>query len=72
MFYAMADETPIVDSLASSATAPAEVSVDGMTVRERPVSDQIAADKYRRATKGFSRPGFGLGFQKGIPHGGAF
>lgn len=65
----MATESDIQRQIETNAQAAAEVSVDGTTTKEHSLPDQIAADRYVRATKAFRRAGAGLCIQKIIPHG---
>lgn len=43
----MADDT-IGELIDSTATVPAETTIDGSTVKEQPLPDLIAADRYRK------------------------
>jgi hypothetical protein len=43
-----AELTP--ESIAEAATEPASVNVDGQSATAHPIPDQIAADKYQKAT----------------------
>lgn len=67
----MADET-LNDAIANAATAPAEISIDGQTVREQPLSEQIKTDKYTRANAALKNGLPGFVFGKMRPHGGAY
>jgi hypothetical protein len=64
----MADElTP--EKIAENAADPKRVTIDGSTVEQHSIGDQIAADKYRAskaAVKGAKR---GLNISKFVPPG---
>jgi hypothetical protein len=52
----MAEPTEIsVDAIKQSAVAPASISIDGSTVTERSISEQIQADRYAKATQAAAR-----------------
>jgi len=65
----MARQTDIETQLEANAQAAAEVTVDGTTTKEHPLTESIAADKYTRANRARRRPGSGVTFQKIVPHG---
>mgnify|MGYP000921213360 CR=1 FL=1 len=65
----MPDKTTTEAGIESSAAQAASVSVDGTQTVEHRLTEQIAADKYLRATRGRRRPGAGVIFQKIVPHG---
>lgn len=65
----MPEKTTTETGIETSAAQAASVSVDGTETVEHRLSDQIAADKYLRATRGRRRPGAGITFQKIVPHG---
>lgn len=66
---AMPEKTTTEQGIETSAAQAASVDVDGTKTTEHPLPDQIAADKYLRATRGRRRPGAGAIFQKIVPHG---
>jgi len=66
---AMADKSDIELQIEANAAGAASVSVDGTQTTEHSLPDQIAVDKYLRATRGRRRPGAGITFQKIVPHG---
>lgn len=65
----MADDATRLQSIQDSAAGPASISIDGQSTSEHPLPDQIAADKYVRATNAFKKAGSGILFQKLRPHG---
>ena len=62
----MAEE--IEDAIREAAQQPAEVSVDGQTVKQQPLRDQIEADRYL-ASKSAAKKGLGVRKTKVIPPG---
>lgn len=46
----------ISDALQSKALEPASVSVDGQSVAQRSIGDQVAADKYSRSIDALTSP----------------
>ena len=57
------------DPIAESAAGPQHITIDGRSTSEHALSEQIAADKYRRANAASGRRGFGIQVAKLIPHG---
>lgn len=57
-------------TIRENAAAPAEASVDGQTVRQHPLRDQIAADRYL-ASKQAAKKGLGIKLTKIVPPGAA-
>ena len=62
----MAEE--IEDAIREAAQQPAEVSVDGQTVKQQPLPDQIEADRYL-ASKEAAKKGLGVRMKKVVPPG---
>lgn len=61
--------TAVSAALVTSASGPAEATVDGATVRQQPIRDLIEADRYLRSKCAASGPNFGLRFTKLIAPG---
>ena len=58
------------DSIRENAQGPAEASVDGQTVRQQSLKDQIAADRYLASKETAKKPGLaGVKFCKLVPPG---
>ena len=62
----MAEE--LEDAIREAAQQPAEASVDGQTVRQQPLPDQIEADRYL-ASKAAAKQGLGVRLTKVVPPG---
>lgn len=62
----MPDE--IANAIREAAQQPAEVSVDGQTVKQQPLRDQIEADRYL-ASKEAAKRGLGVRMTKVVPPG---
>ena len=62
----MAEE--IENAIREAAQQPAEVSVDGQTVEQHPLKDQIEADRYL-ASKEAAKKGLGVRMTKVVPPG---
>jgi len=62
----MADE--LENAIREAAQQPAEVSVDGQTVKQQPLPDQIEADRYL-ASKDAAKKGLGVRMTKVVPPG---
>ncbi len=62
----MAEE--IENTIREAAQQPAEVSVDGQTVKQQPLPDQIEADRYL-ASKDAAKKGLGVRMAKVVPPG---
>jgi hypothetical protein len=58
----------IEDAIREAAQQPAEVSVDGQTVKQQPLPDQIEADRYL-ASKDAAKKGIGVRMTKVVPPG---
>ncbi|MBU0637687.1 MAG: hypothetical protein KKB50_02390 [Planctomycetes bacterium] len=56
------------DAIREAAQQPAEVSVDGQTVKQQPLPDQIEADRYL-ASKNAAKKGIGARMTKVVPPG---
>jgi hypothetical protein len=65
----MADLNDIQAAIATNATGPKRVSVDGVSSEQHPIQDQIAAAQYTAGEDGASKPNRGLRFTKMIPAG---
>lgn len=69
----MASETDTaLSNLDASAAGPASMSVDGQSVQEHPLPDQIEYLKFQMANRARNKPGFGIGIQKLVPHGSVY
>ncbi len=62
----MAEE--IENAIREAAQQPAEVSVDGQTLKQQPLPDQIEADRYL-ASKDAAKKGLGVRMTKAVPPG---
>lgn len=60
----------LTDAIRENAAAPAEASVDGQAVRQHPLRDQIAADRYL-ASKQATKKGLGIKLTRIVPPGAA-
>jgi len=58
----------IENAIREAAQQPAEVSVDGQTVKQQPLPDQIEADRYL-ASKDAAKKGIGVRMTKVVPPG---
>jgi hypothetical protein len=56
------------NTIREAARQPAEASVDGQTVKQQPLPDQIAADRYL-ASKDAAKRGLGVRMTKVVPPG---
>ncbi|MCC7409092.1 MAG: hypothetical protein IT442_13575 [Phycisphaeraceae bacterium] len=63
----MAEDTN--DTLRENASKPAEASVDGQTVKQHPLPDQIAADRYIESKKAARTKGLGVPLKRLSPPG---
>ncbi len=57
------------EALREAATQPAKVSVDGQSVEQHPLKDQIEADRYFASKDAARKPGLGIKFAKIVPTG---
>lgn len=57
------------EKIADSASGPAKVSSDGISVEQHPLADQIAADKYLASKTATQKKGIGIKFSKLSPPG---
>jgi hypothetical protein len=66
-------ETPpdLSDAIATNATGPQQVTVDGVTARGQSIQDQIAADKYLASKAASRKSGLPIKFFKIVPPGAA-
>lgn len=62
----MPDE--LTNAIKENATAPAEASVDGQSVKQHPLRDQIEADRYV-SSKAAARKRLGIRMTKVVPPG---
>jgi hypothetical protein len=62
----MADD--LTNAIKENATAPAEASVDGQSVKQHPLRDQIEADRYV-SSKAAARKRLGMRMTKVVPPG---
>ena len=60
----MPDVDDINDSIAENATGPKQVAVDGTSVQQHSIHDQIAARNDAAAQQSATKPGFGFRFQQ--------
>lgn len=58
----------LTQTIRDNAAAPAEASVDGQSVKQQPLPDQIEADRYL-ASKQAAKKGLGIRMVKVIPPG---
>ena len=63
----MADD--LEDSIRDSATGPAEAHGDSGGVKQHPLPDQIAADKYLASKQASRKKGLGIALKKLSPPG---
>lgn len=66
----MPDDT-IENAIRDAATTPQAVTADGVTVTQRPLADQIAADRYLASKAAAKTKTRGLRFTRIIPPGAA-
>mgnify|MGYP001169205580 CR=1 FL=1 len=59
----------IENNIEENAAAPAEVSVDGQHVKQHPLQDQIAVDRYLASKKAAQSKGLGIKIFKINPGG---
>lgn len=64
----MPESSDIEQALRDNATGPAEASVDGQSVKQHPLRDQIEADRHL-ASKGAAKRKLGIRMTKVIPPG---
>lgn len=57
------------DALREAARQPAKASVDGQSVEQHPLKDQIEADRYLASKDAARKPGLGIKFAKIVPPG---
>jgi hypothetical protein len=57
------------DALREAARQPAKASVDGQSVEQHPLKDQIEADRYLASKAAARKPGLGIKFAKIVPPG---
>lgn len=69
----MPDPTPteLDDTIRQNATGPARASVDGQSVDQHSLADQIAADRYLASKQASRKAGLGVKTSKLIPPGAA-
>jgi hypothetical protein len=65
----MACKPDLTDTIRVNAQSPARTSVDGMSVEQHKLSDQIAVDTYLRSQGAAASPRRGLRFNKLVPPG---
>jgi len=56
-------------ALRDAASQPAKASVDGQSVEQHPLKDQIEADRYLASKNAARKPGLGIKFAKIVPPG---
>jgi hypothetical protein len=64
----MSTEPQLEETIRENAQAPAEVSIDGQTVKQQPLKEQIEADRYL-SSKQASRQGLGIRKTQVVPPG---
>ena len=57
------------DALREAARQPAKASVDGQSVEQHPLKDQIESDRYLASKAAARKPGLGIKFAKIVPPG---
>ncbi|HEX8876140.1 MAG TPA: hypothetical protein VF777_05280 [Phycisphaerales bacterium] len=70
----MPDAPPSPDpdqALRDAASQPAKASVDGQSVEQHPLKDQIEVDRYLASRDAARKPGLGIKFAKLVPPGSA-
>jgi hypothetical protein len=65
----VADE--LDDAIRTSAEGPEEAMVDGVRMKQHPLPDQIAADRYLASKKAARSKGLGIRLTKVVPPGAA-
>ncbi len=68
----MPDAPPSPDpdqALRDAASQPAKASIDGQSVEQHPLKDQIEADRYLASKDAARKPGLGIKFAKIVPPG---
>ncbi len=66
----MPDPAPNLDqTIRDNAAQPAKASVDGQSVEQHPLKDQIEADRYLASKDAARKPGLGIKFAKIVPPG---
>ena len=64
------DPSPNLDqAIRDNASQPAKASVDGQSVEQHPLKDQIEADRYLASKDAARKPGLGVKFAKIVPPG---
>jgi len=63
--------SPLEDAIRQNATGPAQASVDGQSVVQHGLTDQIAADRYLASKQATRKSGLGVKTTKLIPPGAA-
>lgn len=57
------------EALREAAKQPAKASVDGQSVEQHSLKDQIEADRYLASKNAAKKPGLGIKFAKIVPPG---
>ncbi|XVJ59982.1 MAG: hypothetical protein HEQ23_11505 [Tepidisphaera sp.] len=66
----MPDPAPNLNqTIRDNAAQPAKASVDGQSVEQHPLKDQIEADRYLASKEAARKPGLGIRFAKIVPPG---
>ena len=68
----MPDPSPTSDleqAIRENASQPEKASVDGQSVEQHPLKDQIEADRYLASKDAARKPGLGIKFAKIVPPG---
>ena len=66
----VSDPAPNLDqAIRDNASQPAKASVDGQSVEQHPLKDQIEADRYLASKDAARKPGLGIKFAKIVPPG---
>jgi len=56
-------------AIRDNASQPAKAAVDGQSVEQHPLKDQIEADRYLASKDAARKPGLGIKFAKIVPPG---
>jgi hypothetical protein len=56
-------------AIRDNASQPAKAAVDGQSVEQHPLPDQIEADRYLASKEAVRKPGLGVKFAKIVPPG---
>jgi hypothetical protein len=66
----VSDPAPSLEqTIRDNASQPAKASVDGQSVEQHPLKDQIEADRYLASKDAARKPGLGVKFARIVPPG---